>query len=187
VGISVTVVTKPEGILEWRNQWLALFCDQSKFDLSSSYQWLGSDYIYLSKPSTRRCYIAHRDGILLGALVFEVKRLRLYGNYGVAFLSTGSHYVNDIAHNYAYSTTDVIDALVHAIEKDYAHAAYMHFGNMTNNCHTSLTQWALNSSYSVFSARGHTTSIFDVSNTNYECFIGRLGKKPGLICDTTNV
>ena len=177
MSIFVTAVTKPEGILEWRNQWLALFRDQSKSDLSSSYQWLVSDFIYLSKPSTRKCYIAHRDGILLGALVFEVRKLRLYGNYGVTFLFTGSHYVNDIALNYAFSTADVIDALVHAIAKDYAYAAYMHFENMTNNCHSSLIQWALSSSYSVFSERGRTTSIFDVSNTNYECFIGRLGKK----------
>jgi len=146
VSIFITAVTKPEGILEWRKQWLALFRDQSKFDLSSSYQWLVSDFIYLSKPSTRKCYIAHRDGILLGALVFEVRKLRLYGNYGVTFLFTGSHLVNDIALNYAFSTADVIDALVHAIAKDYAYAAYMHFANMTNNCHSSLIQWALSSS-----------------------------------------
>lgn len=176
MNILVTAIVNSADILKWKKQWLVLFREQAEADLSSSFQWLANDFIHLSKDRSRKCYVAHRNGELLGALVCELKTIKIAKIYNVSVIDTGSHFVNDFAFkNNEYK--DVIEALFSAVQKNNKHCAWLNFERMTRENYRAISVWASSSSYRVLSSESDLSSVFDVDNTCFEKFVGNLGKK----------
>jgi len=174
--IEILLSTDVQRLEHWREQWLTLFKEQETTDLSSSYQWLANDFIHLDEGRNRRCYIAHEDGVLKGAMICESQWYKLARRLPVPVVDTGSHFVNDFMID-RLGASDTLIALIKAVQNDFPYAAWINFERLTENCVQPIKTLSAIDPSSQLCYDNDYAAVFDVGSESVEAFTQSMSSK----------
>jgi len=174
--IEVIVVTDKEGLEPWREQWLSLYANDNSMDLSASYSWLGSDFSFLTKNRSRKCYIAHDEGTLLGLLVCEYRWSKIANLIPIPNINTGSHIINDFVLD-KKRPASVLTAIFDKVFSDHRLALWINFDQLTVSLYQRMLDALPSSDYNGLFNCGNSSSVFNVDQEYLGENLTKLSKK----------